>query len=583
MCMNKKTLLVALAGLTLAGAAQAQTIDVFILAGQSNMEGKGQVAGVTTPGTLEYMVANDPANFGHLVSSGTNNWITRSDVSIASTTGPGNSLINGGLTVGFGSSSNQIGPELGFGTVIGDAYANDVLIIKTAWGGKSLQTDFRPPSAALKRGGEVGFYYNEILNQVNTVRNNLSTYAPGYTDIELKGFGWHQGWNDRVNQSATDEYEENMVDFINDIRFDLGAAELPFVIANTGIGAEAQYGGNPLSGRALDLANAQLGVANQTIDPTDPNQIAVTDEVLYSEFVGNVKAVNTVPYWRLAANSPVPSGGQGFHWNQSGESYYLFGEAMGEAMATMSGYEQYQQAYLEVNQQTGEIKLVNPGDNITSFDLEAYQINSASGALDASAWQTIAGNYDGNGDMSVDDGNWTIDSAIAAQLGESAVPGGADGSLAINSEVSLGVGAWIQNLTKDLSATYTDTDGNVRTLYILYTGDENIAADLNFDGVIDVSDWSIFIANAQANMSGLSLPQAYQLGDLDGDLDNDLRDYILFKEAFELANPQAGAFEAMLAEYAVPEPNSLILFGAAAALCLRRRRNANVHSTANAR
>lgn len=587
MRITQKQLLAVLASSAVIGSAHAQNkVQVFILAGQSNMEGKGQVAGLTTPGTLEFMVDTDPTNFGHLVvdpNVSTNNWITRSDVNIASTTGPGNSLINGGLTVGFGSSSNQIGPELGFGHVIGDAYGEDVLIIKTAWGGKSLQSDFRPPSAALKRGGEVGFYYNEILNQVNTVLNDIGTYAPGYNDYDLKGFGWHQGWNDRVNQSATDEYEANMVDFINDIRFDLGAAELPFVIANTGIGAEAQFGGNPLTGRALDLANAQLGVANQTIDASDPNQIAVTGELLYPEFDGNVKAVNTVPYWRLASNSPVPGGNQGFHWNQSGESYYLFGEAMGEMMATMSGYEQYQQAYLEVNQQTGEIKLVNPDGNITSLDLEAYQINSASGALDPAAWASIAGNYDGSGDGSVDAGNWTLDASLVTQLGESADAGGPDGSLAINSEISLGVGAWIQNLTKDLNATYTDTDGNVQTLYILYTGNENIAADLDFDGTIDIDDWDIFITNAQADMSGMSLPESYQLGDLDGDLDNDLRDFILFRDAFELANPEAGAFEAMLAQYNVPEPSSLVLFAGAGIFCLRRRRQTNPYTTTTAR
>jgi alpha-galactosidase len=571
--MTKKALLAALAGITLAGAAQAQNkVQVFILAGQSNMEGKGQVAGVTTPGTLEYMVANDPANFGHLVSSGTNNWITRSDVSIASTTGPGNSLINGGLTVGFGSSSNQIGPELGFGSVIGDAYTEDVLIIKTAWGGKSLQTDFRPPSAVLNRGGEVGFYYNEILNQVNTVLGDIGTYAPGYTDYEIKGFGWHQGFNDRINTSATAEYEANMVDFINDIRFDLGAADLPFVIANTAIDADAQYGGNGLTGNGLILANAQLGVGNLTIDPTDPNQIAVTSELLYPEFDGNVKAVNAVPYWRLASNSPVPGGNQGFHWNQSGESYYLFGEAMGEMMATMSDYEQFERQYVEVNLQTGEIKIINPDTNTGSFDLEAYQITSASGALDAAAWQSITGNYDGNGDGSVDIDNWTIDFASVNQLGESAEVGGVDGSIATGTEVSLGVGAWIQNLTKDLTATYTDTDGNVQTLYIRYTGNDNIAADLNFDGVIDIADWDIFITGAQTDMTGLSLPESYQLGDLDGDLDNDIRDYVFFKNEFELANPQAGAFEAMLAEYAVPEPSSFILFAGAATLCVRRRR-----------
>lgn len=577
MRIDKKILITAIAGMTLSGAVQAQDkVKVYILAGQSNMEGKGQVAGVSTPGTLEFMVDNDNANFGHLVSSGTNNWITRGDVSMYSTTGSGNSVISGGLTVGFGSSSNQIGPELGFGHVIGDANTEDILIIKTAWGGKSLQTDFRSPSAALKRGGEVGFYYNEILNNVENALSNIGNYVPGYAGqgYELQGFGWHQGWNDRVNAAATAEYEVNMVDFINDIRFDLGAAQLPFVIANTGIGGDAQYGGGGLTGNALILANAQLGPANQTIDATDPNQIAVTGELMYPEFDGNVKGVNTVPYWRLASNSPVPNGNQGFHWNQSGESYYLFGEAMGEAMATMPDYEQYQQAYLEVNQQTGEVKIVNPNNNITSFDLEAYQINSASGALDPTAWASIAGNYDGAGDGTVDIDNWTLGTSSNTQLDESAIAGGADGSVAIGNEVSLGAGAWVQNLAKDLSATYTDTDGNVKTLYVLYTGVDNISADLNFDTTIDIADWGIFVSNAQADMTGLSMPEAYQLGDLDGDGDNDIRDFVAFRNAYELANPEAGAFQAMLAQYnAVPEPSSLLLLCGMAAFFLRRRRD----------
>jgi hypothetical protein len=241
-------------------------------------------------------------------------------------------------------------------------------------------------------------------------------------------------------------------------------------------------------------------------------------------------------------------------------------------MATMSDYEQFERQYVEVNLQTGEIKIINPDTNTGSFDLEAYQITSASGALDAAAWQSITGNYDGNGDGSVDIDNWTIDFASVNQLGESAEVGGVDGSIATGTEVSLGVGAWIQNLTKDLTATYTDTDGNVQTLYIRYTGNDNIAADLNFDGVIDIADWDIFITGAQTDMTGLSLPESYQLGDLDGDLDNDIRDYVFFKNEFELANPQAGAFEAMLAEYAVPEPSSFILFAGAATLCVRRRR-----------
>ena len=47
---------------------------------------------------------------------------------------------------GYGASSGQIGPELGFGHVTGDATKGQVLLIKAAWGGKSLGHNFLPPS-----------------------------------------------------------------------------------------------------------------------------------------------------------------------------------------------------------------------------------------------------------------------------------------------------------------------------------------------------------------------------------------------------------------------------------------------------
>ena len=59
----------------------------------------------------------------------------------------------GKLTAGFGSRRNpaedggKIGPEFIFGLAMDKTLQEPVLIIKTAWGGKSLNTDFRPPSA----------------------------------------------------------------------------------------------------------------------------------------------------------------------------------------------------------------------------------------------------------------------------------------------------------------------------------------------------------------------------------------------------------------------------------------------------
>ena len=56
------------------------------------------------------------------------------------------------------------------------------------------------------------------------------------------------------------------------------------------------------------------------------------------------------------------------------------------------------------------------------------------------------------------------------------------------------------------------------------------------------ADWVIFRTNQQTNLTSLSKAQAYRLGDLDGDLHDDFADFVLFKNAYDIANG-AGAFD----------------------------------------
>jgi Carbohydrate esterase, sialic acid-specific acetylesterase len=278
-------------------------VKVFVLAGQSNMEGQGFIKADPRrnegKGSLEFLV-KDPATadkFKPLVGKA-GKWVVRDDVWIHYLDRKGK------LTVGYGAKDDRIGPELGFGTVIGDAFEEPVLLIKLAWGGKSLAKDFRPPSS----GGAVGPYYKEIIGRTKAVLKDLKTEFPELGDraSELAGFGWHQGWNDRVNQSFNDEYEKNLANFIRDVRVDLGAKGLPFVIAETGMsGPEEKHP------RALSLMRAQAAVAD------------------YPEFRGNVAFVGTKAFWRDKGVSPT---GQAYHWNTNAETYYLIGEAMGQAM-----------------------------------------------------------------------------------------------------------------------------------------------------------------------------------------------------------------------------------------------------------
>ena len=126
----------------------------------------------------------------------------------------------------------------------------------------------------------------------------------------LAGFGWHQGWNDRINNKFNAEYEINMAHFIRDMRKALGAPALPFVIAESGM-----TGPDENHPRALSLMRAQAAVAE------------------HAEFNGNVAFVGTRNFWRPEDKSPSK---QGYHWNSNAETYYLIGEAMGEAMKRLS-------------------------------------------------------------------------------------------------------------------------------------------------------------------------------------------------------------------------------------------------------
>ena len=96
------------------------------------------------------------------------------------------------LAPGWGGESTSIGPELGFGWAVGDALAPPVLLLKVAWGGKTLGVDFRPPSS----GGAVGPYYTWMVKKVRKYLGDLGAYLPPSNNrassYELAGFVWHQ-------------------------------------------------------------------------------------------------------------------------------------------------------------------------------------------------------------------------------------------------------------------------------------------------------------------------------------------------------------------------------------------------------
>lgn len=308
-----------------AGAALGEPLPlkVFVLAGQSNMEGQA-VADLTDKhhndgkGTL-VAILDDPARldrFAHLRDD-SGAWRVRDDVWVRfrPQRGP---LLAGPLTVGFTAYEGRrhFGPELQFGHVVGDALENEVLIIKTAWGGKSLYEDFRPPSS----GGVMGPNYTMMIQQVREALEEFRREFPQSRSIgyDLAGFVWYHGWNDGCGPDhAVPEYETNLVNLINDVRRDLGAPNLPVVIGElTGPwGADIEAPG--AWGR---LREAQAAAAARP------------------EFNNTVAFVPTRDFVRRPEDSPNPT--HEHHECGNAETYLLVGDALGRAMLGLLGGEQ---------------------------------------------------------------------------------------------------------------------------------------------------------------------------------------------------------------------------------------------------
>ncbi len=303
----------AIASSTSAQAA-AKPLKIFVLAGQSNMEGQAVVDLKGEDyndgkGTLTRLMS-DPekaAIFRHLKDAD-GDWTVRPDVWVRYKREQG-PLLAGPLGLGFSvyGDLHHFGPELQFGHVLGDSLENQVLLIKTAWGGKSLYRDFRPPSS----GGQVGPYYTKMIAEIREALANLKTDFPGYGgSYELAGFVWYHGWNDGVDpQKAVPEYEQNLVNLIKDIRKEFNAPHLPVVIGEiTGPWVDAP-------GKWNTLRKAQAAAAARP------------------EFNGNVRFVKTRDFVRQPEDSP--NAGHGHHEFGNAETYFLVGDALGKGMLSL--------------------------------------------------------------------------------------------------------------------------------------------------------------------------------------------------------------------------------------------------------
>lgn len=297
-------------------AAPKKPLQIYILAGQSNMQGHAQVR------TFEHIGMDEktaPMLAEMQNPDGTPKVCERVWISSVGCGKDETEEQTGKLTAGFGASNAgpKIGPEFTFGLYMQKFTDAPILLIKTSWGGKSLNTDFRSPSAgpyvfnetqlaqfgkqgkdieAMKaeKAQQTGVYYRRMMEHVGKVLADIKRVVPDYDaaqGYELAGFVWFQGWNDLVDSSTYpnrdkpsgyDDYANAMTHFIRDVRHDLNAPKLPFVIGVLGVGG-------PVDEFRTEQQRYKASYQNFRAAMAAPAKLP--------EFEGNVAALLTEKYW----------------------------------------------------------------------------------------------------------------------------------------------------------------------------------------------------------------------------------------------------------------------------------------------
>jgi alpha-galactosidase len=324
-------------------------VRVFLLAGQSNMVGQAQ------NNLLEHQArATDTmAHYAHLRND--DEWIVRDDVLIKFQDR------RGGLSIGYGAR-NRTGVELEFGTAIGNHFDEPVLLVKTAWGGRSLFRDFRPPSSGLPDAAFLQFEWEEARKRAvdKNAKENRNDPLPTLADVkasygesyrmmvaelhdvlaggpamfpqlagmrmDLTGLVWFQGWNDMFGDLAPGEYERNLTNLIDDLRREFGKPGLPVVIAAMG-----QNGSKPAEGNMEVIKSAQFAM----------NEVARfqgTVRTIPTDILVDRAAEDLYPTWRQNLKQWQTTGSDfGYHYFGSAIWFNRIGRAMADTMLDLLG------------------------------------------------------------------------------------------------------------------------------------------------------------------------------------------------------------------------------------------------------
>ncbi|MGJ8697520.1 MAG: sialate O-acetylesterase [Verrucomicrobiaceae bacterium] len=189
--------------------ASAKEFDLYLLAGQSNMDGRGQASDLTAeqraPSSHAIIYYRNPPH-------STDGWKPLA---------PGYSIApkyKGKLP------SPTFGPELGFITHLSKAQPEKhFALIKGSKGGTSLRADWKPGLNG--KPDTQGPCYRNFIETITLAKAALK--KDGHT-ATLRGLIWHQGESD--SKATAERHQGRLTQFIARIREDLGEPNLPIVL-----------------------------------------------------------------------------------------------------------------------------------------------------------------------------------------------------------------------------------------------------------------------------------------------------------------------------------------------------------------
>lgn len=237
--------------------AQAQTVDVYLIGGQSNATGQGQIKNLP----IHFVIDKEVKLFySKYINKGEESmqWLPLRPAS---------------------ESKDRFGCELSLGNTLHNLYPDhQIAIIKHALSGSNLFAQWNPGNLP---GEKQGLEYTKFIETVQAGLTALK--EQGYTPT-IKAMVWQQGEADARTDSGEKNnkaYGRNLKNFIQQVRKDVECENMLFVFGSVLPFSAERFSGRDLIKRAqhqvAESSHSDLSVKNAILIEADDLQMLSTD------------------------------------------------------------------------------------------------------------------------------------------------------------------------------------------------------------------------------------------------------------------------------------------------------------------